>query len=303
MIAKNKTPLIAVFLIIITAVAFHFTFSKKLYRPIEVCYSPDGVSITEKKIVGGFWGGSSGIMMDDGSIVLGGLDVSDRGGIKDEQTGNRLKDVSFLKSSDGRNFSKFRPKISNLNKTVKACGDPTIVKLPEGGYRLYFTDGENGCHSDAPLLSAYSKDGHSYSFEGELTGDPGINLNAVDFTVLYESHARKYYIYTRTENFDKVDVLETADGRHITKRFQITTPFSLQFSILDEGNYYVAYGGHVPSDSNRPNSNLRYPVKAISKDGLHWERASDQPNGSWTGNRTYCNTYAVLKLPDGYYFY
>jgi|GEM_PF-5784815 len=300
---KNRIQLIIVLLIIIAGIAFHFTFSKRIYRPIEVCYAPDGVNITEKKIVGGYWGGSSGVMMDDDSVVLGGLDFSDRKGIKDEQTGNSLKDVSFLKSSDGWNFSKFRPNINNLSETISACGDPTIIKLPEGGYRMYFTDGEKGCHSDAPLMSAYSKDGYSYSFEGKLTGNPGINLKAVDFTVLYEKNARKYYIYTRAENFDEVDILETTDGRHISKRYKIKIPFSLQFSILDQGDHYVAYGGHVPSDKNELDSDLRYPVKATSRDGLNWERTQDQPNGPWTGNKTYCNTYAVLKLSDGYYFY
>lgn len=269
---------------------------------IEACYSPDGVNIIKRKTIGGNWGGSSGIVMDDGSVILGGLDFSDRNGIKDEQTGYSIKDVGFLKSDDGWNFSKFKPTISNLNRTIIACGDPTIIKLPESGYRMYFTDGEKGCHEDAPLLSAYSKDGYSYSFEGELTGDPGINLKAVDFTVLYEKHLHKYYIYTKTENLDKADVLETVDGRHITKRFRIEIPFGFQFSILDEGDYYTAYGGHLPSD-NMPGSNLRYPVKATSKNGLSWERTQNQPNGSWSGNRIYCNTYAVLKLPDGYYFY
>jgi len=275
---------------------------RNLLGNVEACYSPDGINITERKAIGGNWGGSSGIVLDDGSVVLGGLDFSNRSGIKDEQTGHSIKDVGFLKSDDGWNFSRFKPTISNLNKAITACGDPTIVKLPEGGYRMYFTNGEKGCHSDAPLLSAYSKDGYSYSFEGELTGDPGINLKAVDFTILYEKNSDKYYIYTRTDNLDEADVLETVDGRHITKRFRIKIPFGFQFSILDEGDYYTAYGGHVPSD-NIPGSNLRYPVKATSKDGLNWERTQKQPNGSWSGNRTYCNTYAVLKLPDGYYFY
>lgn len=270
---------------------------------IEGCYSPDGLNLTERKTIGVNWGGSSGIMMGDGSIILGGLDFSDRSGIKDEQTGYSIKDVGFLKSDDGWKFSRFKPTITNLNKTIIACGDPTIVKLPTGGYRMYFTDGEIGCHGRAaPLQSAYSQDGSAYSFEGELTGDPGINREAVDFTVLYEKKSGKYYIYTRADSLDEADVLETTDGRHITKRFRIKIPFGFQFSIIDEGNSYAAYGQHIPSD-NKPNSNLRYPVRATSSDGINWERTPDQPNGSWTEDRRYCGTDAVLKLSKGYYFY
>ncbi len=270
---------------------------------IEGCYSPDGVNITNKKVVGNNWGGSSGIVMNDGSIVLGGLDFSDRGGIKDEQTGYSIKDVGFLKSKDGWNFSKFKPKITNLDKTITTCGDPTLIKVPEGGYRMYFTDGEKGCHGRAaPLLSAYSKDGYIYSFEGEITGNQGVNLEAVDFTILFEKNAHKYYIYTRADNLDEAVVLESTDGKYFTKRFKISIPFSFQFSIIDEGIHYTAYGGHIPSD-NKPNSNLRYPVRATSKNGLNWERTQDQPNGTWTGDKTYCSTFAVFKLSDGYYFY
>jgi len=270
---------------------------------IEGCYSPDGLNIIERKTIGSNWGGSSGIVMDNGLIILGGLDFSDRSGIKDEQTNYSIKDVSFLKSDDGWHFSKFKPTIANLNKTIVACGDPTIVKLLEGGYRMYLTDGEKGCHGKAaPLLSAYSKDGLSYSFEGELTSDPGINREAVDFTVLYEKKSDKYYIYIRADNLDEADVLETTDGRHITKRFRIKIPFGFQFSVLDEGDHYVAYGQHLPSDS-KPNSNLRYPVRATSRDGLNWERTPEQPSGSWDEDRTYCGTYAVIKKEDGYYFY
>jgi len=270
---------------------------------IEGCYSPNGVNITNKKVVGSNWGGSSGITMDDGSIVLGGLDFSDRDGIKDEETRNSIKDIGFLKSNNGWNFSKFKPKITNLDRTITTCGDPTLIKLPEDGYRMYFTDGEKGCHGKAaPLLSAYSKDGYIYSFEGEITGNQGVNLETVDFTVLYEKNSHKYYIYTRADNLDEAYVLESPDGRYFTKRFKISIPFSFQFSIIDEGEYYTAYGRHIPSDY-KPNSNLRYPVRATSNDGLNWQRTQDQPNGTWTGDRTYCDTYAVLKLSDGYYFY
>jgi len=272
------------------------------FKVIGACYSSNGINFEKQGAVGCLWGGSSGILLKDGTIILAGLDFSDRKGIEDKQTSHGIKGVGFLQGRDGWNFSKFKPEINNLDQDIVACGDPTLVELPEGGYRMYFTDGKDGCHGTAPLLSAYSQDGHTYFFEGKITGAQGINLEAVDFTVLYEKNSKRYYIYTRTENFDEADVLESADGRYFTKRFRIQTPFSFQFAIIDEGDYYSAYGGHVPAD-NKPGSNLRYPAKAISADGINWERTQDQPTGPWLRNRTYCNTYAVIKKEDGYYFY
>jgi hypothetical protein len=272
------------------------------FKAIEACYSVNGINFEKRDTVGRYWGGSSGILLKDGAIILAGLDFSDRNGIKDKQTGYSIKDIGFLQSHDGWNFSKFKPEINNLNRDIIACGDPTLIKLPENGYRMYFTDGQNGCHNTALLLSAYSQDGYVYIFEGEIDGAPGVSLEAVDFTVLYEKNSKRYYLYTRTENFDEADVLESADGRYFTKRFKIQIPFGFQFSIVDEGDYYSAYGGHIPAD-NKPGSNLRYPVKAISRDGINWERTPDQPMGPWQGNQTYCNTYAVIKKEGGYYFY
>lgn len=273
------------------------------FGAIEACYSPDGINFNKQETVGNFWGGSSGILFRDGTIVLGGLDFSSRGGVKDKETGYSIKDIGLLQSHDGWKFSKFELEINDLDQTITSCGDPTFVELPEGGYRMYFTDGANGCHEkDAPLSSAYSKDGRIFSFEGEITGTPDINLEAVDFTVLYEKKSKKFYIYTRAENPAEADVLESPDGRFFTKRFKIKIPFGFQFSIIDEGSSYIAYGIHLPADS-KLNSNLRYPVRAISKDGINWTRTNEQPIGPWTGDRIYCNTDGVIKMPDGYYFY
>jgi len=73
---------------------------------------------TQRKTIGSNWGGSSGIVIDNGSIILGGLDFSDRSGIKDEQTNYSIKDVSFLKSDDDWHFSKFKP-LANQELTVR----------------------------------------------------------------------------------------------------------------------------------------------------------------------------------------
>lgn len=281
--------------------------TENAFGVVVACYSPDGINLEKRKNVANFWGGSSGILLKDGTILLGGIDFSHREGIEDKETGYRIRDMGFLASKDGWEF--YRPEITirGLEHDITAWGDPTIVKLPNDSYRMYFTERTAAGPAISPLMSAYSEDGYNYHFEGKVTGEPTVSLNAIDFTVLYEKRAQKYYIYTRSENFDEAQVLESKDGRYFTRRFKIKIPFAFQFSIIDEGDYYVAYGGHLPSD-NKPCTDLEclslsYPVKAVSKDGLHWERTKEQPTGPWAGDRIFCNSYAVIKLNNGYYFY
>ncbi len=109
------------------------------FKSIEACHSSDGLHFEKRDTVGNFWGGSSGFLLSDGVIVLGGLDFSDRSGITDKQTGYSIKDIGFLQSRDGWNFSKFKPEINDLDRNITACGDPVLVGLPEGGYRMYFS--------------------------------------------------------------------------------------------------------------------------------------------------------------------
>ncbi|MBU4347910.1 hypothetical protein KJ671_00130 [Patescibacteria group bacterium] len=288
--------------IVILSSFFIFLYIKNNSRAVGACYSSDGINIEKAKKIAGLFGGSSGIILKDGTILLGGLDFLNREGIEDKETGFKLRGVGFLISKDGWNFSRFKLGITNLNRDIIAYGDPTIIQLPNGDYRMYFTEKTTEQYMPDILMSAYSKDGYNYRFEGKITGESNMNLTAVDFTAFYEKNTKKYYIYTRSDNFDEAEVLESEDGRHFAKRFKIKIPFGFQFSIINEKDYYVAYGRHIPSD-NKPDSNLRYPVKAISKDGLHWERTKEQPIGPWQRNRTYCDTYAVFKLFDGYYFY
>ncbi len=162
---------------------------------------------------------------------------------------------------------------------------------------MYLTDRTQ----EAILVSAYSKNGYDYVFEGPVTNEPGVNIDAVDFTPFYEKKSQQYFIYTRGADDHHIDVLISQDGRHFEQRKTVQPPFTMQISIIDEGDFYVAYGGHL--FTQEPNANLRYPVKAISTDGLNWTLAEKQPSGPWQGNRTYCRTYAVIKKNDGYYFY
>lgn len=321
MAKKSVKILIIIFGIIITFAAsafllpnfkekFSFIFrdisgkirqTKDLFGAVEACYSSDGINITKKKAVANLFGMTGGIRLKDGTILITGIDFADRNGITDTETGNSIKDVGFYQSQNGWDFTKFKPKITNLSRTLMAWGDPVIIDLPEGGYRMYFTERIDK-NTPPNLVSAYSQDGYNYTFEDKVTGAPGINLDAVDFTAFYEKNAKKYYIYTRAENPNEAYVLESNDGRYFNKRYKISIPFSFQFSVIDEDNQYIAYGGHISFD-NKPGSNLRYPVRAISADGLNWKRSAEQPNGPWMGDRLYCGVSAVFKLPDGYYFY
>ena len=100
----NKFVLILSVFILFFLVFLFVRRRVNLFKPMEVCYSPDGINITKKSVVENNWGSSSGIKLDSGKIILGGLDFSDRLGIKDSQTGNRIKDVGFLISEDGWKF-------------------------------------------------------------------------------------------------------------------------------------------------------------------------------------------------------
>lgn len=309
MVNKSVRILVVILGIIIVLAVLVFLFpnlknifsSKEVFGAVEGCYSSDGINITKKKTVVNLFGMTGGIKLQDGTILLGGIDFVDRDGITDEQTGHSIKDVGYYQSKNGWDFTKFKPKISNLTRTITAWGDPVIIDFPEGGYRMYFTERTTTQHVPGLLMSAYSQDGYNYTFEDKVTGTPDVNLDAVDFTAFYEKNAKKYYIYTRAENPDEAYVLESDDGRYFSKRYKITLPFSLQFSIIEEGIQYIAHGGHIPSD-NKPGSNLRYPVKAVSQDGINWQRSEEQPNGPWTGDKLYCGVN-VFKLSDGYYFY
>ena len=81
------------------------------------------------------------------------------------------------------------------------------------------------------------------SFWGKIIGT--VSLTAVDFSIR---------------------VLESEDGRNFNKSFTMKFPFYLQFSIIDEGDYYRAYGSHpAPAPFGK---DIRYPVLATSKDGV-----------------------------------
>jgi len=238
------------------------------------------------------------LLMPDGAILLTGLDFNNRQGLLiDKDTGKSISDTGFLKSYDGWEFKKAKLTMQGMPTDFWSWGDPVIVEIPGGHYRMYLTDR----NKDAVLVSAYSENGYDYVFEGEVDHAAGVPVDAVDFTVLYEKRAGRYLIYTRSETPKSVDILESKDGRYFTRRFTVEIPFNLQFSIIDEGNYYVAYGGQWYEE--KPNADYRYPVKTISTDGINWQLADEQPTGPWQGNETYCGTYAVIKKEDGYYFY
>ncbi len=268
------------------------------FEVIEACYSPDGTTFTKKKNVANSFGKQSGLLMPDGAILLTGLDFSNRQGLLiDKKTGKPISDTGFLKSYDGWKFERAQLTIQEMPTDFWCWGDPVITSLPNGHFRMYLTDR----NKEAVLVSAYSENGYDYVFEGEVTHEQGVPIDAVDFTVLYEKRADKYLIYTRSETDKSVDVIESKDGRHFTRRYTIPIPFTLQFSIIDEGDHYTAWGG--PWFEKKPNSDYRYPVKATSTDGINWQLTNEQPTGLWQGNETYCGTYAVIKKEDGYYFY
>ncbi len=266
-----------------------------LFEPTIAYYTPDGINFTKRKTVARLFGLQDGLRLKDGKIMLTGIDFARRGGLVDKETGFRLTDVGFLVSQDGWKFEVPKMSIKGLKENILAFGDPIIINLPDGNYRMYFTDRND----HAFLASAYSENGYDYVYERKITGT--VSLTAVDFNVLYEKRAKKYYIYTRGEKNQLIRILESEDGRNFTKSFTMKFPFYLQFSIIDEGDYYRAYGSHPVSAPF--GKDIRYPVLATSKDGLNWEETEKQPVGPWKENKFQASPVAVIKMPDGGYIF
>ena len=97
---------------------------------------------------------------------------------------------------------------------------------------------------------------------------------------------------------------ESTDGRNFNPRQSIDPPFYLKFTIIDEGEYYRAYG--LSSEMVRGeklNQDFRYPVLATSIDALNWQKADKQLTGPWTGNKIQVGAGAGIKLATGEYFF
>lgn len=131
-------------------------------------------------------------------------------------------------------------------------------------------------------------------------------MHFVDPTIIYEKRAQKYYIYTRGKNDQEIKMYESSDGRHFQSRPPIDPPFYLKFTIIDQGEYYQAYGlpATMVKREKSPGQDFHYPLLATSTDALNWQKASEQPTGQWKGDKIEVNASAGVKLTNsGYIFY
>lgn len=276
------------------------------YHPTYFYYSPDGINFSQKGKAFSFFGANSAIVLKDGQIALYGIDfnpVVRFSGITDPTTKHKITDFGLITSKDGKKFTSQKITVTNLDEDIQTNGDATIVLLPDGpstdsgqaNYRLYFAHYGNGS-----VVSFYSQNGYDFTYEGKL--EPEIHF--VDPTIIYEKRAQKYYIYTRGENDQEIKMYESSDGRIFNSRQSIDPPFYLKFTIIDEGEYYSAYGLNSELvKGEKLNQDFRYPVLATSTDALNWQKSDTQPTGPWNGSKIQVGTGAGVKLSTGEYFF
>lgn len=269
------------------------------YHPCYYFYSPDGLNFTQRGKAFNAFGANSAIVLKDGNIALYGIDFNPLirfVGFTDSQTKYKVTDFGLIVSSDGKKFQRKKITVRNLTENIQTNGDATIVQLPDGNYRLYFSHYGNG-----PVVSFYSENGYDFIYVGKL--EPEVYF--VDPTIFYEKKAQKYYIYTRGENDREIKMYESNNGSHFQPRPSIDPPFYLKFTIIDQGDYYQAYGlpAAMVKDEKNLGQDFRYPLLATSIDALTWQKASEQPTGQWKGDKIEVNASAGVKLTNGGYIF
>lgn len=120
--------------------------------------------------------------------------------------------------NDGQDWSRPAPiSVENLPAPLMRPFDPTIVSLPGGGYRLYFTSNERGSQSKPAIYSAVSDDAIHFVFEGvRFAPDAG----TVDATVV--SFQGMWHLFSHNM------MANTGTG------FHATSPDGLMFTQLPD---------------------------------------------------------------------
>jgi hypothetical protein len=165
----------------------------------------------------------------------------------DEQNFDRVA-VSFS-SNDGASWNKPQPiSIEGMEQGLARAFDPTLVVLPDGRVRLYFTSNRSPRFEESTpaIYSAVSKDGIHYQFE------PGVRF-AIEGRI----------------------VIDCAACLH-NGTFHLIVP--------DNG---TAADMRREMENNQPPRSSSTGYHAISKDGLNFQRLSDlklEGDVRWLGN-------------------
>ena len=300
---KNRSlPILASFILLII---LGFVLLKLGYIPFPinvgfrntyVAFSPNGTTFTSKEKVLSMFNVSCGIRLGDGMIALYGEDFGEKPGsfIIDKSTGFTITDLGIVVSEDGEHFERGKITIENLTRNIQGA-DSAIVQLPDKRYRLYFV--ENG---NKEMFSAVSDNGYDFTFEGKVD-----DIHMADPEIMYDQKSKNYYLFARTnaEN-GYLMVFSSKDGRHFGSSKEIPSPFNVQFSIVSDGENYLAYGtpfyktgvGGIPQSTS---FDFRYPIMAESTNGLDWKWIGKVMTGPWKEGATLVGSSAVIKSGNG----
>ncbi len=268
------------------------------FRTVYTAYTKDGFYFTEKQKVWRMFDPTTGLVWEDGTIAIYGVDFmrTKKREIIDNKTGQSIIGLALIVSKDGKRFERKPIAMVNLDRSMHGA-DPTIVRRPEGGYRIYFVE----CVSKE-IFSAVSDNGYDFVFEGSLN-----DIYEADPEIILSKNKDKYYMFTRTEEQDGfLYVRESYDGRSFGEPLKIRSPFNVKFDVVDTGDKYIAYGRPFYGIrggglSDEVDFDLRYPILAESEDGLHWVWVGRTLSGPWKSNKPLIGSAVVIKEKSGGY--
>ena len=112
------------------------------FRPVYTASTEDGFYFTEKQKVWRMFDATTGLVWEDGTIAIYGVDFirTKNREITDNKTGQSINGLALIVSKDGKKFERKPITMVNLDRSMHGA-DPTIIRRPEGGYRIYFVEG------------------------------------------------------------------------------------------------------------------------------------------------------------------
>jgi len=153
--------------------------------------------------------------------------------------------------------------ISGMPETLMRPFDPTVVQLPDGRYRLYFSSNERGPQARPAIHSAISSDAVNYQFE------PGARFaptgGTVDCSVVFFQGAWHLFSHTQQANTGGGYHATSSDGLAFTQQANVNVGAGRQWI----GNAVVVRGVLRYYGSGR--DGLWW---ALSADGANWELAT-----------------------------
>lgn len=153
-------------------------------------------------------------------------------------------------SDDGLTFTEepgTRIQPGSLDSLEPTANDPTVVRLPDGGYRMYYKGavGQGGPgQSIHRIFSAYSSDGLEFVKEGmciDSTQTPDDGWASVpDALVLPDGRVRLYYVSDGNDVGHGIVAAVSEDGLNFTREGPVMTSFvDPSVMILDNGDYLM----------------------------------------------------------------